>query len=47
MKRMIDFLLAPDGDFGDDPIRGRDEFLLSALAGGIRSLRELLAIARK
>ena len=42
MKRMIDFLLAPDGDFGDDPIRGRDEFLLSALAGGIRSLREKL-----
>jgi penicillin amidase len=42
MKRMIDFLLAPDGDFGDDPIRGRDEFLLSALADGIGNLREKL-----
>ena len=42
MKRMIDFLLAPDGDFGDDPIRGRDDFLLSALTDGIRDLREKL-----
>ena len=42
MKRMIDFLLAPDGDFGDDPIRGRDQFLLDALAGGIQDLRAKL-----
>ncbi|MGD8288836.1 MAG: penicillin acylase family protein, partial [Gemmatimonadota bacterium] len=42
MKRMIDFLLAPDGDFGDDPVRGRDAFLLDALAGGVRDLREKL-----
>ena len=40
MKRMIDFLLAPDGDFGDDPIHGRDQFLLNALAEGVRDLRE-------
>ena len=42
MKRTIDFLLAPDGDFGDDPVRGRDEFLLNALADGIGDLREKL-----
>ena len=42
MKRTIDFLLAPDGDFGDDPVRGRDEFLLKALADGIGDLREKL-----
>ena len=39
MKRMIDFLFAPDGDFGEDPIRGRDQFLLDALADGVRDLR--------
>jgi len=42
MKRMIDLLLAPDGDFGDDPIAGRDGFLLQALAEGIGDLREKL-----
>ena len=42
MKRMIDFLLAPDGDFGDDPIRGRDGFLLNALAAGVRDLQTKL-----
>ncbi|MDH3206107.1 MAG: penicillin acylase family protein, partial [Gemmatimonadota bacterium] len=42
MKRMIDFLLAPDGDFGSDPMRGRDEFLLRALAGGMQDLRDKL-----
>lgn len=42
MKRMIDFLLAPDGDFGEDPIAGRDEFLLRSLEGGIDDLREKL-----
>jgi penicillin amidase len=42
MKRMVDFLLAPDGDFGADPLRGRDEFLLDALASGVRDLREKL-----
>jgi penicillin amidase len=42
MKRMIDFLLAPDGDFGDDPIAGRDGFLLQALAEGIDDLQEKL-----
>jgi len=42
MKRMIDFLLAPDGDFGDDAIHGRDNFLLDALADGIKQLRQEL-----
>jgi penicillin amidase len=42
MKRMIDFLLAPDGDFGDDPIAGRDGFLLQALAEGLGDLQQKL-----
>ena len=39
MKRMIEFLLAPDGDFGSDPMQGRDQFLLDALAAGVQDLR--------
>jgi penicillin G amidase len=42
MKTTIDMLLAPDGDFGMDPIQGRDEFLIRALGEGIASLREKL-----
>ncbi|TCO75506.1 penicillin acylase family protein [Chromatocurvus halotolerans] len=42
MKRMIDFLLAPDGDFGDDPVAGRDAFLQEALAQGVADLRDRL-----
>ena len=42
MKTAIDMLLAPDGDFGQDPIRGRDEFLLQTLSEGIDNLREKL-----
>lgn len=42
MKTTIDMLLAPDGDFGDDPIAGRDQFLLDTLAQGIATLREKL-----
>ena len=38
MKRLIDFLLAPDGDFGADPIAGRDAFLLGALEAGVQEL---------
>ena len=32
MKTTIDMLLAPDGDFGPDPLAGRDAFLLRTLA---------------
>ena len=42
MKTSIDFLLAPDGDFGADPLAGRDEFLLRTLAEGVANLREKL-----
>ncbi len=38
MKTMIDMLLAPDGDFGEDPIAGRDAFLLDALAAAVETL---------
>jgi penicillin amidase len=42
MKTTIDMLLAPDGDFGADPLQGRDEFLLNTLAEGVATLREKL-----
>ena len=38
MKTMIDMLLAPDGDFGDDPIAGRDQLLLDTLAQAVDTL---------
>ncbi len=38
MKTMIDMLLSPDGDFGEDPIAGRDAFLLDALAQAVDTL---------
>jgi len=38
MKTMIDMLLAPDGDFGEDPIAGRDQFLLNALSVAVDTL---------
>lgn len=42
MKRLIDFLIAPDTDFGDDPVAGRDAFLMRALEQGVSDLREKL-----
>jgi len=40
MKTTIDMLLAPDGDFGSDPIAGRDEFLLDTLKQAVATLRD-------
>ena len=40
MKTAIDMLLAPDGDFGDDPIAGRDAFLLDTLARAVDTLTD-------
>ena len=40
MKTTIDMLLAPDGDFGDDPIAGRDAFLLDTLAQAVDTLTD-------
>jgi len=42
MKRSIEFILAPDGAFGDDPLAGRDAFLLRALQEGIDDLTAML-----
>ena len=42
MKTTIDMLLAPDGDFGDNPLKGRDDFLLNALSQGIEDLKQKL-----
>ena len=37
-KRMIDWLTAPDGRFGDDPLAGRDAVLRDALAAALDGL---------
>ena len=42
MKKTIDMLLAPNGDFGDDPIAGRDQFLLNTLSQAVATLTERL-----
>src|SRR5690606_19568731 len=40
MKRMIDWLMAPDGRFGEQPLVGRDQLLLSSLREAISELTE-------
>ena len=35
MKKIIDWLAVPDGHFGDNPIVGRDQFLLKTLARAV------------
>ena len=40
MKRMIDWLVAPDGRFGTDPIAGRDGVLRDSLTGALADLSE-------
>ncbi len=42
MKTTIDFLLAPDGVFGPDPIAGRDQFLLQTLELAVATLQKKL-----
>jgi len=42
MKRMIDWLYAPDGRFGQDPLAGRDELLLRSLREALADLEERL-----
>jgi len=42
MKTMIDLLLSPDGDFGQDPIQGRDMLLLRTLEQAVDDLRQKL-----
>lgn len=45
-KRIIDWLVAPDGRFGDDPIKGRDALLVSSMQQGLRDLQERLGSNR-
>ena len=42
MKRLIDFLLAPPGEFGEDPVAARDRFLVENLAGAVQELEQRL-----
>ncbi len=41
-KRVIDWLSAPDGRFGKDPVRGRDGLLARSLTEAIEDLKERL-----
>jgi len=41
-KRVIDWLLAPDGRFGTDPLQGRDAVLLASLQSAVADLTERL-----
>lgn len=42
MKRMIDWLLSPDGRFGDDPLAGRDQLLIDSLSEAVKDLQKRL-----
>jgi penicillin amidase len=42
MKKVIDWLDAPDGRFGEDPIRGRDELLARSLSEALSELTKKL-----
>ena len=44
-KRLIDWLAAPDGRFGDDPIAGRDAILRETLTAAVASLEERFGTA--
>ncbi|PYR27518.1 MAG: hypothetical protein DMF98_05670 [Acidobacteria bacterium] len=45
MKRVIDWLNAPDGRFGADPVRGRDELLVRSLTEAVAELTKMLGPA--
>jgi penicillin G amidase len=42
MKRVIDWLHAPDGRFGPDPLKGRDELLVQSLTEAVAELTKKL-----
>ena len=42
MKRIIDWLLSPDGRFGEDPLAGRDRVLMQSLEEAVEELRKRL-----
>jgi penicillin amidase len=42
MKRMIDWLLSPDGRFGDDPMAGRDQLLIESFTEAVKELEDRL-----
>lgn len=42
MKRIIDWLLMPDGHFGEDPLAGRDQYLLHCLDLALDELTQKL-----
>ena len=42
LKRVIDWILSPDGKFGENPIKGRDQFLIQSLENSTKTLTKKL-----
>lgn len=42
LTKLIAWLIAPDGRFGPDPVKGRDELLLRSLVEAVQDLRQRL-----
>jgi len=47
LRKMIDFLLAPDEHFGSDPLSGRDALLVKCLEQGLSDLAERDELRKK
>ncbi|MGB5497830.1 MAG: penicillin acylase family protein, partial [Maribacter sp.] len=42
LTKVVNWLVFPDGKFGADPIKGRDEFILQALEESVKKLKDRL-----
>jgi penicillin amidase len=42
LTKVVNWLVFPDGKFGADPIKGRDEFILQALEESVKELQDRL-----
>jgi penicillin amidase len=42
LTKVLDWLVFPDGKFGPDPIKGRDEFIMEAFEQGVKELKARL-----
>jgi len=42
MKKIIEWIITPNGKFGSNPIKGRDQFLSEAFNNGVKYLEEML-----
>ena len=44
MKKIIDWLVLPDNKFGEDPIKGRNAFLLQSLEKAVEGMKKRLGV---